>query len=164
MHKLSKTGTLEHVSFLDLSGEDPSKAFAQSVATACGDGGPVYVYNQKFEAGILKGLADKFSELKHPLMAIIERMVDLLPIAEEHYYHHDQRGSWSIKAVLPTVAPDLDYQNLEGVRDGGMAMEAYAEAIRPDTVPDRNQVLHRQLLDYCKRDTYAMVRLWQHFL
>ena len=32
-------------------------------------------------------------------------MVDLLPIYRNHYYHRDMRGSWSIKAVLPTVAP-----------------------------------------------------------
>lgn len=30
----------------------------------------------------------------------IDRMVDLLPIARERYYHPDMHGSWSIKAVF----------------------------------------------------------------
>ena len=57
-------------------------------------------------------------------------MVDLLPIYREHYYHPAMMGSWSIKAVLPTIAPDLDYSNLE-VGDGGAAQEAYLRAIWP---------------------------------
>jgi len=89
--------------------------------------------------------------------------VDLLPIAREHYYHPSQRGSWSIKDVLPAVVPDLNYDALAGVKDGGMAMEAFQEAIRPDTPPDRREAIHRQLDAYCRLDTFAMVRLWHFF-
>ena len=46
-------------------------------------------------------------------------------MAEERYCHPRQEGSWSIKKVLPTVASDLHYDALEGVQDGGMAMEAH---------------------------------------
>lgn len=49
----------------------------------------------------------------------------------DHYYHPDQHGSWSIKAVLPTLCPELSYEQSEGVKDGGMAMDAYAETIHP---------------------------------
>ena len=92
-------------------------------------------------------------------------MVDLLPIAREHYYHPSQQGSWSIKAVLPALFPDpaLNYENLDGVQDGGMAMNAFVEAIAPQTTPARKTEIERQLLDYCKLDTYAMVQLWSAF-
>jgi hypothetical protein len=96
-------------------------------------------------------------------LAINERVVDLLPIARKHYYHPKQQGSWSIKKVLPTVAPDLRYDKLEGVQDGGMAMGAFMEAIDPKTAPDRKDQIEKQLLKYCELDTYAMVRLWKHF-
>jgi hypothetical protein len=87
--------------------------------------------------------------------------VDLLPIAEEHYYNPSQQGSWSIKKVLPAVAPDLRYDALPGVKDGGMAMAAYVEAIAPETAPDRSEQIRRELIAYCGLDTLAMVRVWE---
>jgi hypothetical protein len=92
-------------------------------------------------------------------------LVDLLPIARKYYYHPSQKGSWSIKAVLPALCPDpnLHYDKLDGVQDGGMAMSAFVEAIAPQTTPARKAEIERQLLDYCKLDTYAMVRLWSAF-
>jgi len=88
--------------------------------------------------------------------------VDLHPVVKAHYYHPDQQGSWSIKYVLPTIAPDLNYDTLDGVKDGTMAMLAYREAIDPATPAQRKLKIERELLDYCCRDTIAMLRLWQH--
>jgi hypothetical protein len=101
--------------------------------------------------------------LSDALLAINVRLVDLLPIARERYYHPSQQGSWSIKKVLPAVVPELRYDALDGVQDGGMAMEAYLEAIHPSTRPERKAHIEQQLLAYCRLDTYAMVRLWQVF-
>ncbi len=69
------------------------------------------------------------------------------------------QGSFSIKAVLPTVAPDLAYGNLEFVQDGGMAQQAWLEAVSNGTSEQRRVELRQGLLDYCERDTLAMVRL-----
>ena len=71
------------------------------------------------------------------MTAIIDRIVDLLPIARERYYHPSQEGSWSIKKVLPALVPELRYEELDGVQDGGMAMEAYQEGVRPGISPTR---------------------------
>ncbi len=59
--------------------------------------------------------------------------------------------------------PELRYDALDGVQDGGMAMQAFLEAIHPDTPTERKNQIKQQLLTYCKLDTYAMVRLWQAF-
>jgi len=61
------------------------------------------------------------------------------------------------------MLPELRYDALDGVQDGGMAMEAFLEAIHPNTSVERKSEIERQLLTYCKLDTYAMVRLWQVF-
>ena len=90
-------------------------------------------------------------------------MVDLLPIARAHFYHPSQKGSWSIKAVLPALCPDLKYADLDGVQDGGAAMEAYLEALAAQTTPARKAEIEKQLLAYCALDTYALVRLWAAF-
>lgn len=163
LHRLGRTGKLDATSFLDLSGKDPSRACADALIAACGERGPVFVYSQSFEKDRIKELAERFTRLKRPLMAIHERIVDLLPIARKRYYHPKQQGSWSIKNVLPAVAPDLRYDALDGVRDGGMAMTAFMEAIAAETTASRKATIEKQLLDYCGLDTYAMVRLWQYF-
>lgn len=72
-------------------------------------------------------------------------------------------ASWSLKAVLPAICPDLDYSRLEGVQNGGDAQQAYLEAIDPGTTPERRDKIRRQLLDYCELDTLALVRMWERF-
>lgn len=164
LHRVSASGILEHHEFLDLSGADPSARFAAELIRLCGEAPlPVFVYNAAFERSRINELAERFPEKRESLLAINARIVDLLPIARERYYHPSQQGSWSIKAVLPAVVPELNYRDLEGVQDGGMAMEAFLEALHPQTTSERKQCIHDQLLAYCKLDTYAMVRLWQVF-
>jgi hypothetical protein len=53
---------------------------------------------------------------------------------------------------------------LEGVQNGGLAVEAYAEAIAAGTSAERREQLRRQLLAYCQLDTLAMVRIWSFFI
>ncbi len=162
-HRLGRTGKLEQQAFLDLSGRDPSRAFAEALIGACGERGPVFVYNAGFETARIRELAERFPRLRHALLAINERVVDLLKVAQQRYYHPSQQGSWSIKKVLPAIAPDLSYEGLDGVQDGGMAMDAFLEAIAASTTPARKAQIERQLLDYCALDTFAMVRLWKFF-
>jgi hypothetical protein len=163
LHTLTESGELEHSDFLDLSGNNPSEAFAHTLIAACGEQGPVFVYNAGFEMARIRELAERYPSISESLLAINERVVDLLPIARERYYHPSQQGSWSIKKVLPAVVPELRYDALDGVQDGGMAMEAFLEAIHPNTTAERKTQIEQQLLAYCKLDTYAMVRLWQVF-
>ena len=92
-----------------------------------------------------------------PRRACAEALVDLLPIVRNHYYHRDQLGSWSIKAVVPTICPDLDYGALE-VKAGDDAQAAYVEAIETNDAARRNAI-RDALLAYCKLDTLAMVRM-----
>lgn len=166
-HKLGRDGRATHQAFLDLSGQKPSLAFAQALIQACGQRGPVFVYNAAFERTRISELADQYPALAPALHAINGRIIDLLPIARAHYYHPSQHGSWSIKAVLPAMfpesGPDLSYDALDGVQDGGAAQQAYLEATAPDTTAARKAELERQLLAYCHLDTWAMVRLWSAF-
>ena len=73
------------------------------------------------------------------------------------------KGSWSIKHVLPAMAPELNYSQLEEVQNGGGAQGAYIEAIKPDTGAQRREELRNNLIEYCKLDTFAMVKI-AHFL
>ena len=108
-------------------------------------------------------MANAYPDLAPGLNSIIDRIVDLFPPIRAGYYHPEMRGSWSIKAVVPTVAPDLAYDDLEEVRDGTGAQVAFDEAISGTTTPERREELRRRMLDYCERDTAVMVRLVDYF-
>jgi Domain of unknown function(DUF2779) len=118
---------------------------------------------RRSEVTRIADLADRLPPLKAALLAINERLVDLLPVARRYYYHPSQKGSWSLKNVLPTIATDLSYEKLNGVQDGAMAINAYLEAVDPCTSSVRRDEIHRQLLAYCSLDTYGLARLWQYF-
>ena len=163
LHVLAENGELQHHGFLDLSGDDPSRACAESLVALCGDHGPVFAYSAGFECRVMRELAGRFPEFAPALESIIARVVDLLPIARNRYYHPSQHGRWSIKAVLPAAIPGLSYDQLDGVQDGGMAVAAFIEAIDPATPAARKSEIESQLFSYCQLDTLAMVRLWQFF-
>jgi hypothetical protein len=98
------------------------------------------------------------------LTAIKARLVDLKPITQKAYYNPIQKGSWSIKAVLAAMVPELNYKHLDTVQDGGGAQKAYLEAIGLAGVDGGIadiELLRKQLLAYCERDTLAMVKIWQ---
>jgi len=157
LHLEQADGTITHHEFLCCDGADPRPGCALALVEAIPEGATVIAYNAGFERGVLRALAEQMPQYRAALTAMAERTVDLLPVARAHWYHRDQRGSWSIKAVLPTVA-DLDYAGLE-VKDGGMAQESFLEAVDPATTPDRRWALEEALKAYCMRDTWAMVAL-----
>lgn len=146
--------SLEHHDWLSTDGRDPRRGCAEALCRLP-DTGAVIAWNAGFERGCLLGLAGMFPDLAPRLRAIADRLVDLLPVVLRHYYHRDQRGSWSIKAVLPTIAQELDYEALSEVRSGTNAQAGYVEAIDPATSPERRAEIRTRLLAYCERDTIA---------
>jgi hypothetical protein len=73
------------------------------------------------------------------------------------------RGSWPIKKVLPTVAPDLSYEGLDIVSVGTDAEIAFLGMMDDANSPEHRSQLREALLRHCKLDTEAMVRL-AHYL
>lgn len=149
-------GPIDHREFLSLDGTDPRRSCAEALVGAVPTAGAVIGYNASFEKARIMELAKAFPDLANQLRSIAGRIVDLLPVTRKNWYHRDQRGSWSIKAVLPTLAPELDYSTLE-VKDGGSAQQAYLEAISAATTNDRRRAIDIALRNYCGLDTHAMI-------
>ena len=159
-HVEQRDGSVEHHAFLDLSGGDPREECARRiVALLGGNGGAVIVYFQPFEETRLKELARDLPHHAKGLQRVIGKLRDLLPIVGEHYYHPGLNGSFSIKAVLPTIAPELDYAQLSDVQDGSAAQLAWLDATASGTPTARRAELEAALLAYCQRDTEAMLVL-----
>ncbi len=159
-HVLHADGHIEHRSHLDLRGEDPSRRCAEALLAAIDGPGPVFVYTS-YEQRVIDGLAERFPELAARLKAITGRLVDLHPLTKKHFYHPDMLGSWSLKKVLPVVAPDLRYAAGE-VQDGNAASAAWLEAQQPGVTPARRAALAAELTRYCALDTEGLIRLTDH--
>ena len=152
------SGEFQHEEYLDTSGNSPMRACAESLLRVTGEEGSIFAYGS-YEKRVLNDLANRYPDLAEDLHKLVERLVDLLPIVRKTYYHPDMRGSWSIKNVLPTIAPHLGYGSLGDVQDGNAAGTTYLQIINPETDAAECQRLTHELLAYCEHDTLAMVEL-----
>ncbi|MCH9696228.1 MAG: DUF2779 domain-containing protein [Gammaproteobacteria bacterium] len=157
-HIEEEGGQIGHEEFLDLSGAAPVRALAEKMIECLGDSGPVLMYTS-YEKTVINGLIDLLPDLAESLTKIVNRLWDLHPLVKAHYYHPAMLGSWSIKAVLPCIAPHMDYSQLAGIKEGTAASDGFLEAINPSTDAGRKAELEEQLLRYCRFDTEAMVEI-----
>ena len=162
LHVLDEVGGLRHSAFLDEGSGDPRERFIIGLLGALPSQGSIVVYSS-YETTVLRGLAQAFPQYRGPLLALCDRVVDLLRLIRENYYHPGFHGSFSIKSVLPALVPDLSYADLE-VPDGMVASATYARLISRDAPEPERASLRESLLAYCKRDTEAMVRVYQALL
>ena len=146
-----------HSEYLADATKDCEKELAEALIEKLGDTGSIIVYSN-FEATRIKALRDAFPELAGRLQAILDRLKNILPVIEDHVYHPNFRGSFSIKKVLPALAPALTYAGLD-VADGDTAITRFARMARGEISGDKVGITRQQLLEYCKLDTFAMVSL-----
>jgi hypothetical protein len=146
-----------HTEYLADASRDCQRDLAEALIEALRPEGSIVVYSS-FEQTRIKALRDMFPDLAGPLDDILGRLVDLLRIVTEYVYHPDFRGSYSIKKVLPVLVPDLSYKAL-AVADGDTAIERFARMARGQISGADIDTTRRHLLEYCKLDTLAMLRL-----
>jgi len=151
-------GAITHYEYLaPTNGQDPREDFIKKLIKDCGKKGDILVYNIGFERSKTQDLIDAFPAYESQLEKIVWRMKDLMvPFQLKMYYTPAMQGRYSIKNVLPAIVPELSYDDLE-IADGGTASAIYASHfVNKKPVPIE---IKQQLLDYCKMDTWAMVKL-----
>ena len=137
---------------------DPRIEFVKQLISDCGISGDVLVYNIGFERGKLSELKDLYPQFSKELNNIINRLKDLMvPFQKRWYYTPKMKGSYSIKAVLPALVPELSYQDLE-IKEGGTASSTFSQMVKGVFQGDV-QKTRIDLIEYCKMDTYAMVKI-----
>lgn len=158
----SEAGVLSHKEFLAEAGTDPRRGLAENLVKDIPRNTCVLAYNMSFEKGVINKLALQFPDLSDHLMDISINIKDLMtPFQKHHYYDKAMQGSYSIKYVLPALfpdAPELNYQNLDGIHNGGEAMNAFS--MMKNRSAEEVEMIRAQLLAYCKLDTYAMVKIY----
>ncbi len=155
----SKISQLEHKEFLAETGEDPRPKFIRQLLTTTKGKGDIIVYNLAFEKTRMQELARDFPEFEDELQERIGRLKDLMiPFQKKYFYSPEMKGSYSIKVVLPALVPEMNYENLE-INDGGLAAIAF-NGLQYETDLMKIADTRQQLLEYCKLDTLAMVKIF----
>jgi hypothetical protein len=132
---------------------------AIALVRRCADEGAVLAYHALFERDRLRDLACLLPRLEGPLLGIAARLVDLKTIVADHVYHPGFHGSFSLKAVLPSLLPGCGYDGL-AVKDGVSAALAYQRLRLLSPGPKRDQ-LRADMLAYCAQDTLGMVEIYR---
>ncbi|MBI2980970.1 MAG: DUF2779 domain-containing protein, partial [Deltaproteobacteria bacterium] len=106
-------GEIEHVEYLGDGKNDPRPGLAKCLVEVIGPKGSVIAYNASFEGRCLAGLADACPEMSDRLLSIKGRLWDVADAFSKRYYAHPGfQGRWSLKAVLPTLVPSMNYDDL----------------------------------------------------
>ena len=166
LHYIEYEGAkLEHKEFLAKAGEDPRRKLAERLIKDIPMNVCVTAYNMSFEKTRILELAELFPDLRNHLLNIHDNIKDLMiPFLKRWYYNKDMKGSYSIKFVLPALFPndpDLDYHKLPVVHNGGEAMNVFATL--KEKPEEEQKIIRNGLLEYCKLDTLAMVKIWKKF-
>ncbi len=159
-YKKNKEAALQHFSFLAEQGPDPRKLFLENLLLHTKNEGSILVYDSLMERNVLNGLKNDFPEFSSQIDMLLKRLVDLmLPFQDRSYYHPAMKNSYSIKNLLPALVPDLSYSNLK-ISSGSIAMTSFEHLI---TETDMFKIIEirDELLEYCKMDTLAMVKVFE---
>lgn len=159
LHVRDADGSLSHRQYLHGDSGDPRAALIDSLLDAIPATGSIVAYSG-YEARVLRQLAGEFPGYRTPLLNLIERLVDLLPIVRGAYYSPEFHGSFSIKSIAPVLVPDLAYDELD-IADGLAASAAYARLLTGDLPKPDAVRIRESLLTYCARDTEAMVSAYE---
>ena len=161
-----ETSPIEHKEYLaDVNDDDLIRTFAESMIHDMPENGSIIVYNKSFEASRNKEIGKMYPDLKPEMDRFNSNMVDLMiPFKNRDYYTKEMKGSYSIKYVLPALYPDdaeLDYSELSLIHKGDEASQAFL-SLKYNS-PEEQEEIRKALLEYCKLDTYAMVKIWENF-
>ncbi len=157
-------GEVYHKEFLAEPFKDPRKQIAKSLLKDIPTNACVLAFNKFFEGDRIKDLAKLFPTQRKKLLAISKNIFDLMdPFANGYVYNKNMGNSLSIKSILPALYPNdpsLNYENLNGVNNGNDAMVIF-QKMKNMTTKEKEQA-KKELLEYCKLDTYAMVKIYEY--
>ena len=167
LHIIKEKGApLEHKEFLgEADDEDIIRKFGESMIEDMSENGSIIVYNKTFESTRNKEIGEMYPDLKPEMDRFNANIVDLMiPFRNRDYYTKEMKGSYSIKYVLPALYPEdkeLDYKELSLIHKGDEASNAFLSL--KEKTPEEQKEIRNALLEYCKLDTYAMVKIWERF-
>lgn len=174
-NELEKDG-FKHYEYIANPEFDSRRELVENLIRICNSyDSSIVVYHKTFEKLRLKELQVVFPEYKKDLQKIINRLFDLKDvlktnkkfyaelgldeseIARYNFYHKKLSGSYSLKKVTKIFDSDA-YDNLN-IKNGVEAYKAFMKL--EDLEPTERDQTVKDLLEYCKQDTYSMYQIIQ---
>lgn len=141
-------------------GGDPRPGCAEALLAACEGARTVLAYNVSFERTAIRHLAAAVPARGAALLALADRLADLLPVVRDHVYDPAFGGSFSLKAVLPALAGGEGYAGLEIAEGGAASRELARLLLAPEPPVAADDARARAALrEYCAQDTRAVADL-----
>jgi hypothetical protein len=161
LHILHEDGELEHKEFLITEPEDDlTLSLIKQMREDFDNKGSVISWYSSYESQRNNKLAELHPNHADFLEGLNDRMFDLMTIFSKNYYVDAAfMGSASIKNILPVLVPELTYKAL-GIQKGDQAVERWEKMIDPSTSDKEKKQIAKDLLEYCKLDTFAMVEIY----
>jgi len=155
----SPDAELKHAEYLHADDMNPGKPLIEQLKNDIGDAGSIIVWYASFEKKVNETLAGMFPEYAKFLLALNDRIEDLIiPFAENMFVDKDFFGSASLKYVMPVLVPELSYKSL-AIQEGESASRIWAETTFGNKNTDERDKIFSDLIEYCKMDTLAMVKI-----
>jgi predicted RecB family nuclease len=158
-HEARGDGSYSHVGYLAEGPHDARPGLARAMLEATAGAERVVMYTP-FERTRIRALQQAIPALAADLKLLEAKLIDLHPVIRDNVYHPDFLGSFSLKYVLHPLVPELTYSDLVIV-DGLVASVEIARLLfvaHKIPAAERDRV-RQDLLNYCERDTWAMVKL-----
>jgi hypothetical protein len=152
----SPGGRPVHHAFLAEGTADPRPEILARLKRHLGQRGSISAYNASFEKNALRACTEAYPAFAAWWAKAESRVVDLLqPFRSFHYYHPDQCGSASLKAVLPALT-GKGYAEME-IADGATASQEFLRITFGEASAAEHRKVRAALEKYCALDTEGMV-------
>lgn len=158
-HERQPDGTYTHAEHLAEGPRDARPPLVEAMIAATAKADRVVMYTA-FEKTRIREMQVSVPHLAAELAVLEAKLLDLHPVMRNCVYHPGFNGSYSLKAILTPLVPDLTYNDLVIV-DGRLASVEIARLLFvAGRIPrHEHERVRKDLLNYCERDTWAMVRL-----
>jgi hypothetical protein len=165
LHIMQEDGSIRHKEFIITETKgDTTFSLVKQMKKDIDPSKSTIVWHMDYEKNRNKKLAKLHPEYKDFLEEMNDNIFDLKTIFSNNYYvDHRFKGSASIKNVLPILIPELNYNSLN-IRKGDQASERWEKMIHQDTNKEEKEKIKEDLLEYCKLDTWAMVRIYKYLI
>lgn len=164
VHILQFDRQLKHYEYLADNIENAPLELIEFLRDTVPSMGYLISWHASFENTRNKQIAEIYPEYSQFLLDLNERTFDLETIFKDDYRHPGFKGRTSIKKVLPVLCPEFAYKDLN-IQNGTEAMENWNRTIFDEELEELERVqIQKSLLEYCKLDTLAMVKIFKHLL
>ena len=139
--------------------EDPRLGILKKLSTLIKNDGSIICFNDTIEKKCIQESVSVYPEFSNWKDSINDNFVDLsIPFKNFSYYNPLQGGSTSLKSII-TPLTGMDYKEL-AIQDGSLANREYLNLKLDKNLDNlKKEKLKKNLIDYCKKDTQAMITI-----